>query len=154
MAILSILQFNQLGFLEQIDVKAGTKTKIARGGALSEADLCAFELLCETLATVATARLAIERDGTATRTADGGLKPHPSVRIMETASAQAAALLREFGLTPKARTGVSVSPPSKEENPFVKRLRQTEPETLPYANPSSCSVSADAGQTNSWGEDQ
>lgn len=81
-----------------------------RLGTLTQADLRAFELLAETLATEKLARRQIEADGMSTATGDGGLKPHPSVRVMETARNQAARLLDAFGLTPKGRASVDRAP--------------------------------------------
>ena len=81
-----------------------------RLGTLTQADLRAFELLCETLATEKVAQLAIAAEGMATATGEGGLKPHPAVRIMETARNQAARLLDAFGLTPKGRATVERAP--------------------------------------------
>ena len=100
-------------------------------GVLSTADLCTLALLCETLATEEVAREIVEAEGLATATSDGGLKPHPSVRIMETARAQVAALFKEFGLTPRSRAGVNLAAPTPaEENPFqecVGRFRPRSP---------------------------
>ena len=82
-----------------------------RLGTLTEADLRGFELLCATLATERAASDQVELVGMTTATADGGLKPHPAVRIMETARAQSAALLASFGLTPKGRQSIDTAPP-------------------------------------------
>ena len=59
-------------------------------GTLAGADLRAFELLAETLATEAAARAVVEAEGCAVPTAGGGAKPRPEVRVMETARMQAA----------------------------------------------------------------
>ena len=72
----------------------------------TKADLRGFELLCETLATEAEARAVVEAEGCAVPTAGRGRKPRPEVRVMETARAQAARLLAEFGLTPRGRRGL------------------------------------------------
>jgi len=89
-------------------------------GTLSAADLRAFELLAETLATAEEARLTVAAEGYSTGTADGGRKPHPAVRVMETARAQAARLLDAFGLTPRGRQGVDPAPLPKADNPFAR----------------------------------
>ncbi|BBK33770.1 P27 family predicted phage terminase small subunit [Stella humosa] len=75
-------------------------------GTLTLADLRAFELLAETLATEREARDTITREGMSTPTGDGGLKPHPAVRIMEAARNQACRLLDTFGMTPRGRGNV------------------------------------------------
>jgi P27 family predicted phage terminase small subunit len=82
-------------------------------GTLTEADLRAFELLTETLASEAEARETVACGGLAVPTRDGGLKPHPGVKIMECARAQAHRLLSDFGLTPRGRQGVDTTPPRK-----------------------------------------
>lgn len=80
-------------------------------GTLTQADLRAFELLAVTLAAEAEAREVIQREGLTVLTADGGRKPHPAVRIAETARAQAARLLSGFGLCPKGRQSLDPPPP-------------------------------------------
>lgn len=79
-----------------------------RMGTLSDVDLPALALLCEVQATIAEASDILRRDGMTATTAAGGHKPHPGVRILESARNQAAGLLREFGLTPKSRRSVTV----------------------------------------------
>jgi P27 family predicted phage terminase small subunit len=95
-------------------------------GTLAEADLRAFELLAETLATEAAARAVVEREGHAVPTAGGGAKPRPEVRVMETARVQAAKLLAEFGLTPRGRRGLDLPRPrgasGEDEDDFLRGL--------------------------------
>ena len=83
-------------------------------GVLTLADLAAFELLCVTLGAEAEARAVLERDGLTTSTGSGGRKPHPAVRIAETARAQAARLLEAFGLTPRGRQSLDTPPPAPD----------------------------------------
>src|SRR5919202_2961857 len=82
-----------------------------RLGTLCAADLRAFELLCMTLATAAEAEATIRREGMTLPTGSGGTRAHPAIRIMEGSRAQAARLLIEFGLTPRARNAVEPAPP-------------------------------------------
>jgi P27 family predicted phage terminase small subunit len=91
---------------------AGILTEL---GTLAGSDLRALALLCETLATEAEARHVVATSGFTTGTADGGQKPHPAVRTMETARSQAAALLRDFGLTPRSRGGVDRLPRTEDD---------------------------------------
>jgi P27 family predicted phage terminase small subunit len=79
-------------------------------GTISSADLRAFELLCSTLATASDAETAVKKEGMTMPTNGGGVRSHPAVKVMETARAQAARLLEQFGLTPKARNYVSRAP--------------------------------------------
>jgi P27 family predicted phage terminase small subunit len=81
-----------------------------RLGTLTEADLRGFALLCEALGIERQAREAVASEGMTTSTADGGLKPHPAVRIMEGARRDAARLLESFGLNPKGRGTVETAP--------------------------------------------
>lgn len=93
-------------------------------GTLTQGDLRAFELLAVTLATEAEAREVIAAEGMTVSTGDGGRKPHPAVRMMETARAQASRLLADFGLTPKSRQSIDQAPQSQDDkymnDPFHK----------------------------------
>jgi P27 family predicted phage terminase small subunit len=91
-------------------------------GTITAADLRAFEMLCCTLATVSEAETAIRMQGLTLATENGGQKSHPAIKIMETGRAQAAALLRDFGLTPKARNHVAKAP-ALRENKFEEFIR-------------------------------
>jgi P27 family predicted phage terminase small subunit len=84
-------------------------------GTLTQGDLRAFELLAVTLATEAEAREVIAAEGMTVNTGDGGKKPHPAVRMMETARTQAASLLAAFGLTPKSRQSIDQAPQSQAD---------------------------------------
>lgn len=88
-------------------------------GVLSPGDIRSLELLTETLATEADARDAVAKHGFTVATADGGLKPHPAVRAMETARGQAIQLLDRFGLNPKARQHVDIAPDRAAPNKFT-----------------------------------
>ena len=96
-------------------------------GTLTEADLRGFELLAETLATEAEARAVVEAEGCSVATAGGGRKTRPEVRVMETARAQAARLLAEFGLTPKGRRGLDPSPRGDDDSEFLRALFRRPP---------------------------
>jgi len=92
-------------------------------GTLTQADLRAFELLAVTLGTEMEAREVLQHEGMTVPTADGGRKPHPAVRVAETARAQAARLLADFGLTPRGRQSVDVAPPGgSQADPAFKYL--------------------------------
>ena len=74
-----------------------------RLGTLTRADVRAFCLLCECLATEHEARAIVAAEGLTV-----GTQTHPASRILATARQQSANLLKEFGLTPKSRTGVDL----------------------------------------------
>jgi P27 family predicted phage terminase small subunit len=88
-------------------------------GVLSEADLPLLRLLADTLAAEEIAREALARDGLLTAAGSGGSKKHPAAGIAETARIQALAMLREFGLTPRARQSVDPAP-ANAANPFTR----------------------------------
>jgi P27 family predicted phage terminase small subunit len=89
-------------------------------GTLTTPDLVAFALLAETLATAESARQTVAREGFTVGTGDGGSKPHPAVRIMETARGQARPLLHSFGLMPLSRQSMDIHPPARAGNAFAK----------------------------------
>jgi P27 family predicted phage terminase small subunit len=77
---------------------------------LTPSDYRAFEVLCDALATAGEGQATMAREGWTVSTADGGIKPHPAVRIMEAASNRAARLLDAFGLTPRGRAALDLLP--------------------------------------------
>ena len=86
---------------------------LAGMGVLTEADLIAFERLCECYAEVQTARDAIAAAGGATyeTTTDKGdtmYRSRPEAAAMADADRRLKTWLTEFGLTPAARSRVSV----------------------------------------------
>jgi P27 family predicted phage terminase small subunit len=95
-----------------------------RLGYLADSDLRSFALLCETLATEGIARAEVVAAGMTVSTGTGGLKPHPAIRTMETARAQAARLLEAHGLNPKGRSSVDPAPPDRAANRFGSNGRR------------------------------
>ncbi len=78
---------------------------------ISRADLVAFGLLCETLATAEECRQQIATAGYMIAAGKSGHRLHPAVPVMEHARSQAQALLTAFHLTPKSRIGVAEPKP-------------------------------------------
>ncbi len=74
-------------------------------GVLSEADVRAFRLLCETLATATEAGKTLDSDGLLIEGLGGAKKHHPAIKVLENARQQSTRLFAEFGMTPKARSG-------------------------------------------------
>jgi len=91
-------------------------------GTLTGADLTAFALLCETLASEREARETVAAEGLTTPTAGGGKKPHPAVRIAENARNQSVRLLEAFGLTPRGRQSVDISPRDSPANELAEKF--------------------------------
>jgi P27 family predicted phage terminase small subunit len=85
-----------------------------RLGTLNDVTLRTFELLVETLATERTARDQVASAGMTTKTADGGLKPHPAIRVAERARQQATELLKQFGLMPSGKAPSNATPKPKD----------------------------------------
>ena len=83
-------------------------------GSMTAGDLVALELLCRTLATATKAEETIEKEGITIAAANGGEKPNPALAMMATARGQAAALLAQFGLTPRGRAGIAPAPAEKK----------------------------------------
>ncbi len=78
-------------------------------GVLTQADLRSFRLLCETLATAATAQSTLDDEGLLIDGSHGAKKHHPAIKILENSRQQATRLFGEFGLTPKARQQVKIT---------------------------------------------
>jgi len=78
---------------------------------LTSADLVALSLLCDSLATIVTAKEHVAEHGATYETrGEGGslmIRKHPAVEIHAEASRFAKAMLGEFGMTPAARSKVS-----------------------------------------------
>jgi P27 family predicted phage terminase small subunit len=83
-------------------------------GMLTPADLRAFELLCETLATGRTADTTVRAEGMTLSTASGSRRAHPAIAVGRDARAAAARMLADFGLTPKGRMGIDPAPRSSD----------------------------------------
>ena len=81
-------------------------------GTLSARSAKAFEILCEVLATERQARQVVADEGITVKTGKNGVKPHPAVRTMEQARAQAAVMMRQFRLEPP-KTVAGNPPPAK-----------------------------------------
>ena len=98
---LSILAIDEWKALAPLLTKAKT---------LSGSDLRALELLCETLASATEFAEIIRKEGATVAAAGGGTKGHPALQALATARSQARALLTDFGLTPRGRSGVETAP--------------------------------------------
>lgn len=79
-------------------------------GVLTGGDLPALGLLAGTLADIDTARATIAAEGLTTATGADGMKPHPAIRVLESARRDAARMLGDFGLNPRARAAVNPAP--------------------------------------------
>lgn len=96
-----------------------------RMGVLTEADAPALERLCDCYTDIIESRKLIARDGrtykVTTETGDTLIKGNPAVNQLRAADAQFKSYLVEFGLTPAARSKITVSPDGEEkEDPLAK----------------------------------
>jgi P27 family predicted phage terminase small subunit len=91
---------------------------IVRNRTLSQGDLAALELLVTALAMASQAQTALDEQGIVIGASDGAMRPHPAIKILEQARAQATRLLTEFGMTPRSRQHVEAAPPPPAANPF------------------------------------
>jgi P27 family predicted phage terminase small subunit len=101
-------------------------------GTLTVADLVAFALLAETLATAEAARQTVAAEGFSVSTGDSGQKAHPAVGAMAAARGQARQLLDAFGLMPRSRQGLDVPPlavPGMAPQPSGTRAMRDSAET-------------------------
>ena len=74
---------------------------------LSRADGAALAILCTELSSWQTAVAGLKESGPATETASGSFKPSPELLAADRHGAALLKWLREFGLTPASRSGVS-----------------------------------------------
>lgn len=91
---------------------------IERLGVLSTTDRAAITMCAELLGLAADAYAAMKTEGTTTQHANGTAGPTPCFGIYVKATAQAKALLAEFGLTPSARPRVKVDKPGDDPADF------------------------------------
>jgi P27 family predicted phage terminase small subunit len=87
---------------------------LTRLGLLTEVDGHAFAELCDYLADIDAARLELYASGPVVRTAEGTAVISPYYNVVLRASASAARLLAEFGLTPSARARIEVTVPHED----------------------------------------
>lgn len=96
-----------------------------QAGTLMARSAKAFEILCEVLATERQAREVVADEGITVKTGKNGVKPHPAVRVMEQARAQAAAMMKAFRLEPPKTAGGDPPPAQKAKgkSPWAKLLK-------------------------------
>lgn len=91
--------------------------ELVRLGLLTVADRAALAAYCEAWAEAIMAHETLQRDGYTFTTAKGYTGVHPMVAIKNKALLRMRAFASEFGLTPSARSRLSVEPP-KAADPF------------------------------------
>jgi P27 family predicted phage terminase small subunit len=96
-------------------------------GVLTEADGIAFQVLCETYEAWWNAynfcrhhkvrKAVYDRSGQVVK-----YVTHPKLKERERMTEQLTRILREFGLTPSARTAIKVLPPQESNEPSIGRI--------------------------------
>jgi P27 family predicted phage terminase small subunit len=79
-------------------------------GVLTGGDLRSLELLAEVLASEAELRALLAVEGFVIPGAGNNSKAHPATRLLADTRSQAARMLADFGLNPRARLGVDIRP--------------------------------------------
>ena len=77
-------------------------------GLLTEADREAFACLCQSYADYRQAVATLKKHGRTVATASGSVRPHPAVADEKTYREAFSNMCREFGLTPKSRSMITL----------------------------------------------
>ena len=77
-------------------------------GLLTEVDGTALGLLCEAFAQYVTAKAVVDREGMLLMSEKGNAYQHPAAGLMTQARGELMKWAREFGMTPAARSRISV----------------------------------------------
>ncbi len=77
-------------------------------GLLTEVDGVSLALLCEALAQYVSAKEIVDKEGVLARSDKGNWYLHPAVGVMTSARGEVLKWAREFGMTPSARSRISV----------------------------------------------
>ena len=91
-----------------------------RVGLLTEAGGLALGMLCEAWAQYVEARRAVMEAGMLATSDKGNVYQHPAVALMNSARNELLKWAREFGMTPSARSRISVG--AVEEEPSLAEL--------------------------------
>ena len=125
--ILRILSVNHPEWMDQDDLAKelwyAVSNTVTAMNVAQESDRAALELLSICLAEVRKAYLQLEREGHTTMTEVGGEKLSPYFNIMMQTMKQAVLLMKEFGMTPAARTRVKSMAAGKEESKLSQFLK-------------------------------
>jgi len=96
---------------------------LVRHGLLSELDRACFASYCQAWAEFVLISRKVRRLEDFTVTTDkGNVIQHPLLGIRNRAHARLLSALREFGLTPSARAGLSLTPVSSEDDPLQELI--------------------------------
>jgi P27 family predicted phage terminase small subunit len=93
-------------------------------GLLTEIDGVALAMLCESLAIYRQAKAALGDEGLVVVSDKGNSYQHPALGIMNSARADALKWAREFGMTPAARSRISLEGGGEQEPSLAEQLFQ------------------------------
>ncbi len=99
---------------------------VSSNGVYTEMDTVALVLLCDTFAEYRKLRDQVEREGATYTLPNGMAKANPAMAMLSDSQKRLKSLLVEFGMTPSARSRVTVAgeiPPDPIEEFFKKRGR-------------------------------
>jgi P27 family predicted phage terminase small subunit len=99
--------------------------QLERAGLLTQVDRDALALYCETFARYREALDHLSRESCVVTSPNGYPIKNPWLTLAERAQDQMVALLREFGMTPAARSRVTVTNPRPKENKFLALLQKS-----------------------------
>ncbi len=91
-------------------------------GLLTEIDVPALELYCETYARWLDAKDKVTEKGAVLVTSNGNLVQNPYLAVANKSQDQMLKILAEFGMTPSSRTRVSASVPDADNKDIEKQL--------------------------------
>jgi P27 family predicted phage terminase small subunit len=95
-----------------------------RAGLLTEADHDALALYCETFAAWRRAEAVVRDKGEVVKTTNGNIIQNPYLAIANRAKKDALLLMRELGMTPAARSRISVEGGGDQEPSLAELLFQ------------------------------
>lgn len=85
-------------------------------GLLTELDGLGLAMLCEAVGQYIEGKELVEREGAVAISDNGNVYQHPAVGLMKSARAEILKWAREFGMTPSARSRISVEGAGEEES--------------------------------------
>lgn len=88
--------------------------RLFKAGLLTEVDGVGLAMLCEALGQYVEGKRIVEAEGAIAVSDQGNIYQHPAVGLMKTARAEVLRWAREFGMTPAARSRISVDSAGEE----------------------------------------
>ena len=94
--------------------------KLVAARILTEVDVDALVLYCDSCAAYQNAKEQIEKYGPIVKAPSGYVQPSPYVAIKNKAWDQMKSMMGEFGMTPASRTRVNAAGSEESDNPFAE----------------------------------